>query len=178
MKYVALLRGVMPTGKNKVMMADLREVVTKAGYENVTTYIQSGNIIFDSEKSAEDISCHIHEVIKEELGPELPVIVKTLDQLQTLSDNNPYKDEKYRNNVVYIATSMSIIDVEKQEEIQALSKDEEYVTLTEEGIYYYLPNGMHSAKINNNFLEKKLDMVLTTRNQNTIEKIIARVKTN
>lgn len=49
MKYIALLRGVMPTGKNKVMMADLNEVVSKAGYDNVTTYIQSGNIIFDSD---------------------------------------------------------------------------------------------------------------------------------
>ena len=81
MKYIALLRGVMPTGKNKVMMADLREVVSKAGYDNVTTYIQSGNIIFDSDKSAEEISRDIHETIKNKLGPELPVIVKTVDQL-------------------------------------------------------------------------------------------------
>lgn len=178
MKYIALLRGVMPTGKNKVMMADLNEVVSKAGYDNVTTYIQSGNIIFDSDKSEEEISSDIHETIKNDLGPELPVIVKTVDQLQMIADHNPYKEEKYRNSVFYIATSMSQIDTEKQGEIQALSKEGEYITFTEEAIYYYLSNGMHNAKINNNFLEKKLGITLTTRNQNTIEKIIGRVKTN
>ena len=176
MKYIALLRGVMPTGKNKVMMADLRKVVTEAGYENVMTYIQSGNIIFDSEQSAKEISEHMHNVIKSELGAELPVVVKTVAELEVIMKNNPYKDASYKNNVVFIATSMSHIEVEKEAEVLSLSKDEEYVTFTKEAIYYYLPNGMHNSKVNNNFLEKKLGISLTTRNQNTMEKII--IKTN
>ena len=178
MRYIALLRGVMPTGKNKVMMADLRKVVTEAGYENVMTYIQSGNIIFDSEQSAKEISEHMHNVIKSELGAELPVVVKTVAELEVIMKNNPYKDASYKNNVVFIATNMSHIEVEKEAEILSLSKDGEYVTFTKEAIYYYLPNGMHNSKVNNNFLEKKLGISLTTRNQNTMEKIIIRTNTS
>src|SRR5687767_11600565 len=72
-RYVVLLRAVMPSGRNKVPMARLREVLSADGFENVRTYIQSGNVIVDTPLSARAVEARVHEVIKEHIGADLAV---------------------------------------------------------------------------------------------------------
>jgi len=91
-RYVVLLRGVMPYGKNKVPMAQLREVLTKAGYKNVRTYIQSGNAVVDTHLNTIEVEKDMHDLIKKHIGADLVVVVRTGKQLQTVIDENPFKD--------------------------------------------------------------------------------------
>lgn len=72
--YIILLRGVTPTGKNKVPMGQLRDVLTMAGFRNVRTYIQSGNALVDTELSALETEKRIHDLIKEQIGADLVVV--------------------------------------------------------------------------------------------------------
>lgn len=103
MKYIVLLRGVMPTGKNKLKMADLREVLSDVGYENVQTYIQSGNVLLESEEDKNTLADHVRRVIKENLGPDLPIVVKTNPEFEQIIEDNPYKTDTYNNKVTFCA---------------------------------------------------------------------------
>ncbi len=69
--FIILLRGIMPTGKNKVPMALLREVLTKTGFKNVRTYIASGNALVESEFSQREIENRVHELIQKTLDLSL-----------------------------------------------------------------------------------------------------------
>jgi uncharacterized protein (DUF1697 family) len=174
MRYIVLLRGVMPTGKNKLKMADLREVLTEARYEKVQTYIQSGNVILESGRDKDTLSEHIHQVIKEKLGPDLTIVVKTLLEFEQIIDENPFKSEEYSNRVTFCAMYQGNIDENLKQEVESLSFEDEYLIFGAHALYYFLPNGAHGMKISNNFLERKLKTRLTSRNQNTMEKLLTK----
>lgn len=85
MKKVALLRGVTPVGQNCIpKMAYLAEILTEAGLENVKTYIQSGNIVFETTLSDDDVYALIHDTIQAKIGADLSVILKTQAQFTRL----------------------------------------------------------------------------------------------
>ena len=172
MKYIVFLRGIMPTGKNKLKMADLRELLNREGYHNVGTYLQSGNLILDSDKDYDAIGRHIHQAVKEQLGPELPVVVKTVEEVQAIVDENPYKDEKYNNSVSFCAMYQESFDEDLKQAVEDLGYKDEYIEFGRHALFYYLPNGAHRSKITNNLLERKLKTALTSRNQNTMEKVL------
>jgi uncharacterized protein (DUF1697 family) len=75
--YIILLRGVMPTGKNKVPIALLRAALEKAGLKNVRTYIQSGNVVAESSLSQSRIEKLVHDVIKKRFGGDIAVLART-----------------------------------------------------------------------------------------------------
>lgn len=176
MRYIVLLRGVMPTGKNKLRMADLRDVLAEAGYKKVQTYIQSGNVILESDRGKATLSEHIHQVIKEKLGPDLTIVVKTIPEFEQIIDENPFKSEKYSNRVTFCAMYQGEIDEQLKRKVESVSFEGEHIIFGVHALYYYLPNGAHGAKVSNNFLERKLKSRLTSRNQNTMEKLLAKAK--
>ncbi len=82
MKRIVLLRGVMPTGKNKIpKMSYLANILIEAGLLHVQTYIQSGNIICQTDLSDEKLITLVHDTIKDKIGADLAVILKSPDQL-------------------------------------------------------------------------------------------------
>jgi uncharacterized protein (DUF1697 family) len=92
--HVALLRGINVGGRNKVAMADLREIVTSLGHTDVATYIQSGNVVFtspetDTARLAEDLE----QAIAERLGVQPGVVVVSGEELRQVIGSNPYPDE-------------------------------------------------------------------------------------
>src|SRR5665811_1372674 len=91
--YIILLRAVMPTGKNKVPMAQLRVTLEKAGLKNVRTYIQSGNAIVKSSMKASDIEKLVHQVIKNDIGVDIIVVARIATQFGKIVENNPFFGE-------------------------------------------------------------------------------------
>jgi uncharacterized protein (DUF1697 family) len=94
--HVALLRGINLAGKNKVAMADLREVVAGLGHADVSTYIQSGNVLFSAgpgDASAPGLAAALAEAITASLGVRAPVVVVSRDELAALIAANPFPDE-------------------------------------------------------------------------------------
>jgi uncharacterized protein (DUF1697 family) len=170
--YMVFLRGVMPTGKNKVPMAQLRNVLTQAGFGNVRTYIQSGNAFVDSALSAEETEGRIHVLIKEQIGADLVAVARTGAEVQAILDNNPFR-EGYDLSRVFFALFAQRPAPEKVEELLAQNFGEERLAIVGGTAYMYIPGAYGRGKLSNNFLEKKLNVSATMRNFNTMSKMAA-----
>jgi uncharacterized protein (DUF1697 family) len=88
-RYVALLRGINVGGKNLVSMADLREAFVDAGYDDVRTYIASGNVLFATTRPAAKLEDEIEAALEQRLGRELVVVVRSQRQVRSVVDKAP-----------------------------------------------------------------------------------------
>lgn len=171
-KYVVLLRGINVGGHNKLPMADLRNLLTNNGYTNVSTYIQSGNVLLSSEKNSVEISTHIILLIETEFSYNIPVITLTTDELKTCFLENPYAQKEQDIKFLHVTFLDSL---PKQELVKSLNintyNNDAYQVLGK-CIYLYTPDGFAKTKFNNTQFEKKLHTVTTTRNWRTITKLI------
>ena len=107
MKYIILLRGINISGKNKISMSELKKVLEENNYKNVSTYLNSGNVILESESSKEDISKNIYNIIKDTFNLDIPVFVTTSTELEDVLNNSPKwwandSKEKYDNLICII----------------------------------------------------------------------------
>ena len=91
--FVILLRGITPTGKNKVLMTPLRAALTKAGLKDVRTYIQSGNIIALSSLTSTELEKLVHDVLHQDFGGDIAVLARSPAQLSEILEYNPFKEE-------------------------------------------------------------------------------------
>jgi len=169
--YIALLRGINVGGHKKVPMADLRELLGKVGLHEVKTYIQSGNVVLQSSIGDKtEIEALIKKSILDHFGFEVPTLVKTHFELQTILDVCPFPEEKKIKSYFTLLQSVpEKADVEVAEKKQY--DGEEYVILND-CIYYYCEKGYGQAKFNMNLFERKLKTKATSRNYNTMMKLI------
>ena len=92
--HVALLRGINLGGHNKVPMADLRDIMTSLGHTDVATYIQSGNVVFSTDREdTATVAADIEKAIEDRLGVRSPVLVLSRADLAQIAQDNPYQDE-------------------------------------------------------------------------------------
>ena len=169
--YIVLLRGVMPTGKNKVPMAQLREVLTTAGFGNVRTYIQSGNALVDTDLSAKEVETKVHNLIKQHIGADLAVIARTATQLKKMLDENPFKSGHDISRVFFVLFEKPPT-AKKLKELLANDYSPEKLVITKNAAYLYIPGDYGRGILSGGFLEKKLDIPATMRNFNTTSKLI------
>ncbi|MHC2993124.1 hypothetical protein OB13_16635 [Pontibacter sp. HJ8] len=171
--YIILLRGVMPTGKNKVPMAQLRQVLSDNGFPGVRTWIQSGNVVLRSDLSARELEARVHQLIKDHIGPELAVVVRTSDELQQVLDQNPFQKEGHDLARVFFVSFQESPPEEKVKALLAQDFGPEKLIITPAAAYMYIPGTYGKEKLSNNFLERKLGVAATMRNFNTMTKMIA-----
>lgn len=175
--YIALLRGINVGGHKKILMRELRELLSKVGLEDVQTYIQSGNVILQSpEENMEKLELKIHDAIKKHFGFEVPVLVKTPGELQQTFDDCPFPEEKKVNS--YFTMLYTVPDKELVEGVSQISYPNEEFVITESCIYFYCSVGYGNAKFNNNFFERKLKTTATARNYKTMVKLNAMSSAN
>ena len=92
--HVALLRGINVGGRNKVAMADLREIMASLGYTDVATYIQSGNVVFSTDdQDTAAVAAAIEKAVEDRVGVRSAVLVLTREELARIARDNPYPDE-------------------------------------------------------------------------------------
>lgn len=169
MKVIALLRGVTPIGKNRIpKMTYLAEILEDAGFEQVETYIQSGNIILDTGFSYAETADKIHDVIVEKIGADLSVIIKTREQLEAAAKENPF-DSSYNFSRIHLVFTNCQIDYSKLEKVKSTVFNGEEFFIGNECLYMYLPRDAEKKKLNNNYLEKQLGIVATTRKLSVIQ---------
>lgn len=170
--YIALLRGVNVSGQKKIPMVELRELLSKSGLEHVLTYIQSGNVVFQSlEKDIQKLELKIHEAIKNYFGFEVPILVKTPKELQQIFDDCPFPEEEKMNS--YFTFPYTIPDKSLVEEASKMLYPNEQFVITNNCIYSYCLIGYGKAKYNNNFFERKLKTTATARNYKTMLKLLS-----
>lgn len=169
--YIILLRGVMPTGKNKVPMAHLREVLTDAGFGNVRTYIQSGNALVDTDLPAKEVEARVHDLIKKHIGADLAVVARTATQLKKVLDENPFRSGHDLSRVFFVLFAESP-PAQKVKELLANDYSPEKLVITKKAAYMYIPGTYGRDTLSGGFLEKKLGVPATVRNFNTTSKLI------
>lgn len=171
MRIIALLRGVTPAGKNRIpKMSYLAEILENGGFKNVSTFIQSGNIMLDTDLSKKDTADKIHNIIFDRIGADLSVIIKTKNQFETAIKENPF-DESYDYSRIHLVFTNDITDEKKRNKILLTDFGEEKFAVGTECLYMYLPRTAERKRLNNNYLEKQLGIVSTMRKLNVIQKL-------
>lgn len=172
--YIALLRGINVSGQKKIKMADLREQLSELGWQNIQTYIQSGNVIFESDDDdLKELGQKLAEKIKEHYGFEVPTMVKRPADFQHVLEHNPFSKELEEiPKQFYVTFLAEAPDKEKVEALRQVDYSPEQWGLVGTDIYFYPPQGYGRAKMHNNFFEKKLKVQATTRNWRTIQVLL------
>ncbi len=172
--YIAILRGINVSGKNKIAMKELKAVFDGAGYQNVATYIQSGNVVFRHKQTAEKtLAQQITQLIKTAFGLDVPVLVRTADDIQKAYDENPFLKQKGidadKLHITFLA------DIPTQENIDKANTynytPDEFI-IAVNNVYVHCPNGYGNTKLTNTFFENKLKVQATTRNLKTAAKLV------
>ena len=170
MTYIALLRAINVGGNNLIKMADLKLICTKLGFENVRTYIQSGNVAFESiELDKAVLAAKMSAAIAANHGFEPPVFILDKVELVAALDgfDLSYSEEKF---VYFSFLERPALDV-KFEEIDALKLSGDAYKLTDKIFYLHCPAGIGRSK-----LAAKLDRLLgvqaTARNLRSVKKIM------
>lgn len=166
MPSVALLRGINLGAKNKVDMKSLKVLFEEMGYENVRTYIQTGNVIFDN--AFHDVG-QIESALREKYGFDIPVVVRTKEELEEIQTHPTFLKEQ-----VYVMFLETEISDEQQVLLDGLV-DDEFVVWNRRNVIINLSKNYHQSKFTNAFFEKKLGMASTARNQNTVNKILLKM---
>ena len=168
---IILLRGVMPTGKNKVPMAPLRAALEEAGLANVRTYIQSGNVIASTNLGQSSIESLVHDVIKDRFGGDIKVLVRSAPYFKEVMENNPFQGAD--PSKLYFTLLSSRPDDALLKAFHTLAHAPDQVQVVGDMAYVLCATKYSDLKANNNFIERKLQVPATTRNFNTISKLIA-----
>lgn len=170
-QYIVFLRAVNVSGKNIIRMHELKAALQAAGFEDVQTYIQSGNIVLKSRLKSPSVTKQIKELIAKEFKLDIEVFVKSREHVQQALDHCPYGPECAPNRV-FITFLDRKPEADLVDALQAVDHKGEVFALWEDVLYFYLPEGMAKSKMSNNYFESKLKLKATGRNVNTVNKML------
>lgn len=173
-KYIAFHRAINVSGTKIIKMQYLRELFEGMGYKNVATYIQSGNVYFEtSARSTDKIASNIEKGLKKELGFEVETFVRTVDEMAAIADNDPFREiEDDGNAVVYVGFLAHEPDKGKAELLQSFNNDVDACKVIGTEIYILRYRDRGKAKFENKLIEGKLKQQCTTRNRKTVYKLL------
>ncbi len=168
--FIIFIRGVMPSGKNRVPMAALRTALQKSGLKNVRTYIQSGNVLAQSNLSAYRTEKLVHDVILKRFGGDLVIAARTPDQVRKILAGNPFPSSVSARTFFTLLTGKP--DKQKVMELSRRDFRPDKIVISDGVVYLHCPISYGKSKLNNNSIEKMLGISATTRNFNTMTKLL------
>jgi len=167
-RYVALLRGINLGARNKIVMADLRELFEGLEAEDVTTYVQSGNVVFRSRAARAQLAGQIERQIAQDLDLEIRVLLRTNAELTKLVAGSPFakaESDPLKLHVTFLGATPAAARVRALDET-AFAPDRFRVAGAH--VYLHTPNGYGRSKLSNAYFEKQLGVAATTRNWKTV----------
>lgn len=172
-QMIALLRGINVGKAKRIAMADLRDLFTELGHQNVKTYIVSGNVTFDSATSDEAaLTLQISKAIADRFGFEVSVVVIGRSELRNVASDSPLLDQIGDPKHLIVTVLDGPPDPDLIEAIdRAAYLPESFVTVGR-SVHVHCPNGQAEMQMNNAFWEKTLGQVATTRTWRTMSKLI------
>ena len=169
-KQIALLRGINVGGHKKMPMAALRTLVEELGFTNVQSYIQSGNLVFESAVSASQCESILKAAILSHYGWDIPVFVITAEYIKAViseySLNSNWLEDSYFTMLSNTPTKKAIANFE------AINYPGEHLSMGNNCVYFYCETGYGKAKTSSAILERKLGVSTTTRNYRTLMRLI------
>jgi uncharacterized protein (DUF1697 family) len=167
-----MLRGINVGSSRRVPMADLRELLEEAGFQNVATYVQSGNIALDSTAKPAALEGRLAELIEARFGFEVPVVVRSGKQLAAVVEHDPFQgvaDDPKRYQVSFLSEKLSAETVAR---LQELAHESERVAVHGREVYAWHPYGVARSKLWNALGGKGLGVTATARNWTTVNRLL------
>jgi uncharacterized protein (DUF1697 family) len=172
--YVALLRSVNVAGHGRISMADLKETFLTLGYTDVATYIQTGNVLFRTPgRSATTLAAAIEGQLACDFGHSPAVVLRTVPDLARVVETSPFPKkgaDPSRHHVTFLATAPS---KERLAAFTAPPSGRDELAIVGQEVYVHTPDGYAGTKLTGTLLERRLGVVSTTRNWNTVTKLHA-----
>ena len=171
--YISILRGINVSGKRMIKMLDLKAMYEAMGFTKIKTYIQSGNVLFESKESnPELLGKLIEDKILEVFNFDVPVVIISKKEIEYCIEHNPFlkRDDIQLDklHVTFLSTDPSLDLIEKIKDFKYA--DDEFI-IDGKLIYLYCPKNYGESKLSNNFFESKLKVKATTRNWRTVNEL-------
>jgi uncharacterized protein (DUF1697 family) len=163
--FIALLRAINVGGTGMLPMKELAAMCTDLGFEKVRTYIQSGNVVFQSALSEKSVRAELEQVLATKMGKKVDVIVRTAAELRSILNTNPFPEvQPAQVAVIFMSNPLpkGLVDA-------LVSPGGEEIRRGKREIYIHYPNGMGRSKLK----IPTVDGGSTARNINTVAKLVA-----
>lgn len=172
---ISILRGINVGGHNSIKMADLKTLYEELKCKDITTYIQSGNVVCgaDGSVSAEQFSKKVEKRILEKFGFNVPVITRTVDEMEQVLAASPFINQPGVDAEKLHVTFLS--ESPQQSNIEAIKKYDyspDKFIIAGKQVYLHCPVTYGNSKLSNTFFESKLKVTATTRNWRTINILV------
>jgi uncharacterized protein (DUF1697 family) len=171
-RHVALLRGINVGGKNMLPMKELAAMFAKAGCADVTTYIQSGNVVFCSEdKVVAGLGGVIAKQVEARFGLRVPVVLRTAAEIDAVIRGNPFLKAGASEETLHVSFLAERPGKDLVAGLDAGRSTPDAFAVVGREIYMQLVNGVSGTKLTNAYFDSKLKTVSTMRNWRTVLKL-------
>lgn len=172
--HLALLRGINVSGHNMIKMDVLKKLLENVGFQNVRTYIQSGNVFVDSEEEyGASIGFKIKQEIFKELGLEVPVVVIGKEDLEACLNNNPYLNKKeFDSKKLYVAFLSKELQGSAINDLKISQFKPDEAAIDKNKIFIKYAVGAGKTRLDQKYIEKKLNVTATIRNWYTVTTLL------
>ncbi|TDP03076.1 DUF1697 domain-containing protein [Flavobacterium sp. 245] len=172
--HLALLRGINVSGHNMMKMEALKTMLENMGFQNIRTYLQSGNVFVDSEEEASKVGFMIKQEIFKVFGHEVPVIVIAKEDLEMCFKNSPYLKEKdLDTKKLYVAFVSTELKKENINDLKISQFKPDEASIDGNRIFIKYAIGAGKTRLEGKYIEKKLNVIVTMRNWNTVTNLLA-----
>ncbi|HJR99576.1 MAG TPA: DUF1697 domain-containing protein [Flavobacterium sp.] len=172
--HLALLRGINVSGHNMIKMDALKKALENSGFQNVKTYIQSGNVFVDTEEeNGASVGFQIKQEIFKVFGHEVPVIVIGKQDLEACFSNNSFlKEKECDTKKLYVAFISKTLDFGAMNDLKMSQVKPDECQIDANRIFIKYDIGAGKTKFDQKYIEKKLNVTATIRNWNTVTKLL------
>jgi uncharacterized protein (DUF1697 family) len=171
-RQIALLRGINLGPRNRIAMPELRSELTDAGFEGVRTYVQSGNIVLDGDATPAQLEQQIAEIISRAFGLDIPVVVRTREELARVVKLNPLEEVATNPKRYQVSFLSGELDPDTVEKLQAAAAPSERFVAHGREAYAWHPAGVARSKLWTSLAGKGLGVTATSRNWTTVTALL------
>ncbi|HEX4525966.1 MAG TPA: DUF1697 domain-containing protein [Gaiellaceae bacterium] len=172
-RYIVLLRGINLGSRNRIAMAPLREALGDAGFDDVRTYLQSGNVVLSSRASARNVASDCERVIAAQFELDISVVVRTRDELAQIVRRNPLRDVAVNHKRYQVSFLSSKPDRETVRKLMAAVVDPEQLVVVGREAYAWHPKGVARSRLWAQLAGRSLGVMATARNWTTVTALLA-----
>nr|WP_299203967.1 DUF1697 domain-containing protein [uncultured Brumimicrobium sp.] len=169
---IALLRGINVGGKKKILMADLKELFIQLGCKQVKTYIQSGNVLFESIEDNSQLADQIIIAIQKKFDFDVPVILLSKAELIEAYTSNPFLSENIEMGKLHLTFLKEQPTAEAIEQLKSMDLKQDRFEIIAKNLYIHCEGKFHKTKLTSAVIERKLNTQTTTRNWKTVTKLV------
>ena len=172
MRHIVLLRGINLGARNRVSMPELREVLRRAGFEEVQTYLQSGNVVLAAEEPPDKVAARCRRAITRALDLEIEVLARTRDELAAVVGRNPLAKVATDPKRYQVSFLERELDAKLLAQLEELAVAPERLVAIGRELYAWHPRGVARSKLWARLADRRLGVAATARNWTTVTKLL------